>query len=255
MAKYHNEEGVWHDVLAKCQNLLSCRRNRITILGWRKYFYIQIVTVLYSKSRKRLVVRFLVLLAMTTMLRRRIVVGILLLLFLVSTITAQEEVSTIVSEEFLNACTNGNIKLLQSLLVDHEHASWIRDGRSKQGETCLHVAGIYGQVEVTQYLLQHGSDPNVRSTYQGGLRMPPLAWNVYGGHVDAAKVLLQGGADVNLDFDDMSSPKQPVTVLDVCLQLVETDATRFEPLLQLLLEYGAKTYRQLMDASNKNKEL
>jgi hypothetical protein len=185
---------------------------------------------------------------MTTMLRRR------LLLFLVSTVTAQE-VSTIVSEEFLNACTYGNVKLLQSLLVDHEHASWIKEGRSKQGETCLHVAGIYGQVEVTQYLLQHGCDPNVRSTYQGGLRMPPLAWNVYGGHVDVAKVLLQGGANVNLDFDDMSSPKQPVTALDVCLQLVQTDAARFEPLLQLLLEYGAKTYGQLMDASNKNKEL
>ena len=38
--------------------------------------------------------------------------------------------------------------------------------RTENGETCLHLTGIYGALEVTKLLLKRGADPNVRSTFE-----------------------------------------------------------------------------------------
>ena len=175
----------------------------------------------------------------------------------------------VVSTEFLNACTHGDVEIVKRLL--DEHADWI-NGRSGDGETCLHVAGIYGQAAVTKLLLTTTTkttngetmvaDPNIRTTFAQGLRMHPLSWNVYAGHVDTAKVLLEHGADPNLDFDgpatdqarsDNSVPQlTSITVMDVILQMLAHDETRKDPnmkrfrdMKELLVKYNAKTYREL----------
>jgi hypothetical protein len=90
-------------------------------------------------------------------------------------------------------------------------------------------AGIYGHAHIAELVLQAGGDANIRSTFAGGLRMTPLSWNVYGGHVAATKVLLQHGAHVNLDFDaashsgrkGSSSTKKKVTVYDVLMDILD----------------------------------
>ena len=123
------------------------------------------------------------------------------------------------------------------------------------GETCLHLAGIPGSATITAELIQRGADPNVRSTFYKGLRMHPLSWNVYGGHVEAVKVLLNNGADVNLDYDDPAYDGTKITVLDTVQTMLdsreEKDAEkeaffqRFEQIKEMLLEKGAKKYSDL----------
>ena len=160
----------------------------------------------------------------------------------------------IVSADFLQACTEGQVQKVEALL--QEHPEWV-NGRSEQGETCLHVAGIYGQPAVSRLLLEKGADPNIRSTFEYGLRMTPLSWNVYAGHVENARVLLDyGKADVNMDFDFMGPPGDPprlLTCYDVILEILESfqgdggDAKQeaFMDMKALLESFNAKTYKEL----------
>jgi hypothetical protein len=165
-----------------------------------------------------------------------------------------------VTSEFLDACTEGNLEVLQETL--RIHPTWV-NGRSPEGETCLHVAAIMGHPETTALILKKGGDPNIRTTFADGLRMHPLSWNVYGGHVETARVLLQHGAQVNADFDHLvkeNGRTKPITVLDMVSDVIGTDAGSKEPsphlqkyyqMRDLLLEHDAKRYSDLQ----KNQEL
>eukprot|EP00934_Nitzschia_sp_Nitz4_P007617 Nitzschia sp. Nitz4//scaffold98_size77359//13658//14296//NITZ4_005538-RA/size77359-processed-gene-0.32-mRNA-1//-1//CDS//3329560727//7607//frame0 len=148
------------------------------------------------------------------------------------------------SSDYFYACSSGDLETVQSLLT--EHPSWT-NARTDNGEACLHLTGIYGYPAVTEYLLLHGADPNIRSTYEQGLRMHPLSWNVYGGHVANVQLLLQHGADVNLDFDGMGSNTSKVTALDVVLELVKNEDgdDRFVRLEKLLRAHGGKTIGEM----------
>ena len=110
----------------------------------------------------------------------------------------------------------------------------------------MHLTGIYGYAPVTKYLLEQGADPNIRSTYAEGLRMHPLSWNVYGGHLENIELLLKYGANVNLDFDGMGGTGA-VTALDVTLQLQQNEQgdDRFTKMETLLRKFGAKTMEEL----------
>lgn len=161
-------------------------------------------------------------------------------------------------DEFLMACSKGDMRIVENEI--REHPEYVL-GQSRSGESCLHVAGILGQSDVTRFILQHGGNPNQRSTYEHGLRMTPLAWNVYGKHVSNVKLLLEAGADVNLDFDYTDNGRKiAVTVLDL-LYIIETfndnDATSSGSndtavdrshynMRDLLLQYGAKRYHDIL---------
>lgn len=150
-------------------------------------------------------------------------------------------------EDFFFGCSGGKLWLVKEELS--KHPDWVH-ARTNNGETCLHLNGIYGHTDLTRYLLEEaGADPNVRSTYEQGLRMHPLSWNVYGGHYDTIALLLKHGANVNLPFDGMGD-SGPVTALDVVLQLVENEAgdDRFAKIEKLLREHGAKTMKELQAA-------
>ena len=79
--------------------------------------------------------------------------------------------------------------------------------------------------------------------------MHPLSWNVYGGHVENIRLLLQYGANVNADFDSMDQ-RGPVTALDVAMQLtnVEKGQDRFVQVEALLRDHGGKTMKELLSA-------
>jgi hypothetical protein len=191
---------------------------------------------------------------------------LLLLLLLVSSNTSNNAAAAAAADQqpdneyfdnFLHACTNGEMDVIEIALTEDPH--YVHQ-KSKMGESCLHVAGIKGQTAVTQRLLLAGADPNVRSDYEHGLRMHPLSWNVYGGHVETARALLQGGADVNLDIDHMIRPTEKVTVLDLVLAMLqgyEGDEEKYKQqedsaigkhfrMRDLLLEFGAKRYKDLV---------
>jgi ankyrin repeat protein len=156
--------------------------------------------------------------------------------------------------EFFFFCSSGKLDLVAEALRDHPE--WV-NRRTKNGETCLHLTGIYGHAPVTRLLLEGGADPNARSTYSMGLRMHPLSWNVYGGHVENIELLLEYGADVNLDFDSMKRDSSDdggdsaVTSFDVLKELLVNEAgdDRFERIEAVLRRYGAKTMAELREQS------
>jgi Ankyrin repeats (3 copies) len=163
-------------------------------------------------------------------------------------------------EHFLTACAEGNLQVVEILLQEHAD---ILTGHSRQGESCLHAAGIYGQTAVTKLVLQHGGNPNQRSTFAQGLRMTPLSWNVYGGHVETAQALLEAGAHVNMDFDHMTSTGELelLTALDLLYSNMPDSAAtgkdtgqdeyykKQADMRDLLLKHGAKQYFELAEAS------
>jgi ankyrin repeat protein len=186
--------------------------------------------------------------------------GCLLLLLFPIPLVLSNEGDSAEFENFLHACTNGEMDVIEIALLEDPH---FVNRKSAMGETCLHVAGIRGQTAVTKRLVQAGADPNVRSDYNQGLRMHPLSWNVYGGHVETARALLEGGANVNLDVDYMIRPTEKVTVLDLVLSLLQgydnhDEKYKDDPAVgkhfrmrDLLLEFGAKQFKDLEEASVK----
>mmetsp|Transcript_43034 Transcript_43034/g.89588 ORF Transcript_43034/g.89588 Transcript_43034/m.89588 type:complete len:217 (-) Transcript_43034:122-772(-) len=153
--------------------------------------------------------------------------------------------------DFFNACSGGDKDLVARSI--EEHPDWI-NGYTANGEACLHLTGIYGHSEVTELLLRKGADPNIRSTYDKGLRMHPLSWNVYGGHLGNIELLLEHGADVNLDFDSMKGDGIAVTSLDVLRALLQNERgdERFVEIEKVFQKHGAKTMAQLQ---RENEEL
>jgi len=166
-------------------------------------------------------------------------------------------------EHYLHACSEGELESLEIIL--EEHPDFV-NRQSSMGEGCLHVAAVLGQTAITRTALRAGANPNMRSTFKDGLRMTPLSWNVYGGHVETARALLEGGADVNMDFDSMMNPEETVTVLDVLYDFIlavgkdeKTDPNdphygKYHKMKDLLLEYGAMRYKDVL-ASKSDPEL
>ena len=80
--------------------------------------------------------------------------------------------------------------------------------------------------------------------------MHPLSWNVYGGHYEIVKLLLDHGAEINLDFDLSANSDEKVTVLDIAEKMTggKKDSRKpdnFELTYRLLLERRGKTYKEL----------
>ena len=158
--------------------------------------------------------------------------------------------------DFFFACSGGQFDVIRTSL--EQHPSWV-NSRTQQGESCLHLTGIYGHSQITRLLLVNGADPNIRSTYEEGLRMHPLSWNVYGGHYDNVQLLLEYGADVNLDFDGMGSSRSSkgtdeekndvaVTALDIAIALTKNEQDvdeRFVKIEQLLRKHGGITIEEV----------
>lgn len=163
--------------------------------------------------------------------------------------------------KFLQACAHGNLDKIHGIL--HYHPKYINQYSDESGETCLHVAAILGQTEVTRIILSefHGN-PNVRSQFKdGGHRMTPLGWNIYHGHYDTIKAMIQYSSqtDINLDVDSMIFPGKIVTPLDMVYHVLPNNhlhdnhepitgnqrVETFYKIKELLLNHGAKTYGQI----------
>ena len=169
---------------------------------------------------------------------------VVLFLTLPEAVLSEQQESATATQDFFLACSGGKLADIKTYLS--EHPDWV-NARTENGEACLHLTGIHGHSDVTEYLLVNGADPNIRSTYEHGLRMHPLSWNIYGGHVGNVDLLLKHGADPNLDFDGMGKAKEAVTALDVVVQLIQNEKgdTRFTQLEKMLRQHGAKTLMDL----------
>jgi len=172
-------------------------------------------------------------------------ISVLLLLSPAPALCDQSNDDDMPDESFFLHCSGGEIKQLKEAFQSKPH--WVH-ATTKDGESCLHLAGILGHASVTKLLLDLKADPNVRSTFEQGLRMHPLSWNVYANHYDNCQLLLEHGADVNADFDlviQQDKTREVVTVLNIIHRMKEGGNHDFDKLEKLLLKHGAKTWKEL----------
>ena len=108
---------------------------------------------------------------------------------------------------FFESCDKGDIESLRGLLeIDPSLArasrppadASVTDFRAISGRyggwTGLHSAAQRGHLEAARLLLQHGADPNAR---EEGDDTYPLHWAAAGGHLEIVRALLDAGGDVH----------------------------------------------------------
>ena len=103
----------------------------------------------------------------------------------------------------------------------------------------LHVSGIRGAPEVVEALLLAGADPDARTNGGPFLKMTPLHWMTHGGHVDGMRLLLEHGANPNLQNVRGETP------VDVAARMAPHGG---QEELILLIEHGGKFARELGEA-------
>jgi len=96
---------------------------------------------------------------------------------------------------FFDACANGDVHVLRSLLADDP--TLMRAAQPHQphgGWTALHEAAKRGQFDAVRLLLEHGADPKAR---EAGDNTYPLHWAAAHGHSGIVRALLDAGGDVH----------------------------------------------------------
>ena len=139
---------------------------------------------------------------------------------------------------FLEACADGKVDFVKEEL--EKNPSFAKE-HSAEGESCLHIAGIHGEIEVTKALLAAGADPNllthmVDDPNAEPIQMHALSWHVFGGHLESAKLLLDHGADPNVLMDSIADEKERVTVLGMLEMLLQEESEASEEELRPFLE-------------------
>ena len=80
--------------------------------------------------------------------------------------------------------------------------------------------------------------------------MTPLSWHVFAGNFDIVRLLVDNGAQINLDFDLDESGKK-ATVMDVSTLLTDSKDSQtdkddpFVKVHELLINRGGKKYEEL----------
>lgn len=150
------------------------------------------------------------------------------------------------NSEYFFACSGGELSTAKMLL---EKDSSLAHATTKNGEHCLHLTALSGSAEIAKLVLDAGADPDIRSTWDSGLRMHPLSWNTFYGRHEIIELLLKYGANVNADFD-LGGEAKKATVLDVVEQILLAtkdgeEKERFVKTRNILVKNGAKRYATL----------
>ena len=105
-----------------------------------------------------------------------------------------------------DAAANGNIEAIKQHLDAGTdiNGTFILPGTPGSGGTPLHVAVLAGQMEATKLLLKKGADINARADDVAG--GTPLHWAAVIGSMDFAEVLVEAGADVNAGDSSQAAP-------------------------------------------------
>src|SRR5579862_3794639 len=91
------------------------------------------------------------------------------------------------------ACTNGSAAMVEKLLT----------AGAKPSEPALMTCSWTGNPETVKLLLTHGADANAKEPNRG---QSALMWAVDQKHLDAARTLIEHGADVNVHSKNGFTP-------------------------------------------------
>jgi ankyrin repeat protein len=97
------------------------------------------------------------------------------------------------------ACTSGNAAIIEQLLQAGEDANAVF---TQGGDTALMTAARAGKVDAIRVLLNHGADVN-KANARG---QTPLMWAVADKNAAAAKLLIEKGANVNAHTNPLPPP-------------------------------------------------
>ncbi len=104
-------------------------------------------------------------------------------------------------EDIMQAAMNGDAKSVQACLAADGS---LAGAYSEDGWTALHLVAYFGHLEAALVLLDHGADPEVRS--RNRMENTPLHAAVANRQVAAARLLLERGADRAAQKDDGLTP-------------------------------------------------
>ncbi len=105
--------------------------------------------------------------------------------------------SRTIDGQLQQAIKKGELATLKSLLAGHPDKLNVR--LAPYEWSLLHVAAQAGQLEMVDYLLERGLDPNYR---ERGDNTYPMHWAAAHGHLDVVKRLADAGGDVIGEGDD-----------------------------------------------------
>jgi ankyrin repeat protein/Flp pilus assembly protein TadD len=94
------------------------------------------------------------------------------------------------------AAANGDIERIRQLLRDQSV-----DGRNRDGETALHWAAMFGQIDSARVLIEAGADVGLKRNSGS----TPLQAAVQNGHVAVVELLIDEGADFEVLQNDGTS--------------------------------------------------
>jgi ankyrin repeat protein len=91
-----------------------------------------------------------------------------------------------------NAVKSGDLSALTALLAADARLSNARSETDPRGTYPLHVAAEFGQAEAAKLLLEHGADVSLLDAENDAIA---LSWAAFFGRPGVAKVLLEAGSD------------------------------------------------------------
>ncbi|MCL4360838.1 ankyrin repeat domain-containing protein [Candidatus Dependentiae bacterium] len=160
------------------------------------------------------------------------------------------------------------VKIISNFAGNSDVIEALKEIKSDSGETLMHAAALYGDVNAIKILKEAGANVNA-SAEDGRTPLHDAAWK---NNIEAVKILLEYGAKVNVDDVVKTTPlhlaaiakSNPATILDTVHILLCAGANinarninrntpldlayasyGSEELKQYLIDRGAKTWRDL----------
>ena len=137
----------------------------------------------------------------------------------------------------MEAVAEGEIDEIKRLIAEGADVNV----KNSEGETPLHVSGIWGKVEPLQMLIDAGAKVNVQATGAKSLGLAPLHWYTHPGYGDGVAALIKAGAIVNMIVKDEKGTE--LTALDIARRYTNSD--HHKEVVELLVAAGAKTRDEL----------
>ena len=130
---------------------------------------------------------------------------------------------------FKQAVSEADMKQLEAALSGIDVNTLYVDGQ--EGYTVLHEAAWKGNTEVIKYILTHSAKVDVHDTGQFG-GSTPLIYTAQSANIDAIRVLLDAGADINT-----KGPNDETILSAVLPDAVQVKQRHIDTII-LLLDHG-----------------